>query len=81
VNASNFLAELRRRNVYKVVNRLRCRGLAAHSDRDTSPLFELALVPVRLNHIASIIVNANDGIMNWYSKPIQPHFARICRDN
>ena len=65
MNASNFLAELRRRNVYKVVNRLRCRGLAAHSDSDTSPLFELGLVPVRLNHIASIIVNANEGMMNW----------------
>jgi hypothetical protein len=30
---------------------------------DRSPLFELARVFVRINHIASIIVNANHGIM------------------
>jgi hypothetical protein len=28
-----------------------------------SPLFEIALMLVRLNHIACVIVNANDGIM------------------
>jgi hypothetical protein len=31
--------------------------------RKKSPLFELALVPVRLDHIASRIVNANHSIM------------------
>jgi hypothetical protein len=29
----------------------------------TSPLFEIALVLVCLDHIASIVVNANHGIM------------------
>jgi hypothetical protein len=31
--------------------------------KKTSPLFELARVLVRFNHIASVIVNANHGIM------------------
>jgi len=29
----------------------------------TSPLFEIALVLVRLDHVASVTVNANQGIM------------------
>ena len=28
------------------------------------PLFEIALVPVRLDHVASLIVNANHSIMH-----------------
>jgi hypothetical protein len=30
---------------------------------NTSPIFEIARVLVRLDHIASLIVNANQGIM------------------
>jgi hypothetical protein len=30
---------------------------------ETSPLFELARVLVRLDHVAKLIVNANHGIM------------------
>jgi hypothetical protein len=31
--------------------------------RQRSPLFEIALVFLRLDHVASIIINANHGIM------------------
>jgi hypothetical protein len=37
--------------------------MAAHARRDTSSSFELARVLVRLNHVASFIVNANYSIM------------------
>jgi hypothetical protein len=32
----------------------------------TLPLFEIALVLVRFDHVASLIVNANHSIMNGY---------------
>jgi len=34
--------------------------------RKKSPLFELSLVLVRLDHIASVIVNANLGVNNSF---------------
>jgi hypothetical protein len=37
--------------------------MAAHARRDTSSSFEIALVFLRLNHVARMIVNANQGIM------------------
>ena len=40
--------------VYKVANRVRRDCMAAHADRDTSPLFEIARVVVRLDHVARI---------------------------
>jgi hypothetical protein len=36
---------------------------ARRAERKASPLFEIARVLVRLNHIARFIVNANHGIM------------------
>jgi hypothetical protein len=36
---------------------------ARRAERKASPLFELALVLVRFDHIASIIVDANHGIV------------------
>ena len=36
---------------------------ARRAERKASPLFELARVLVRLDHIASIVVNANHSIM------------------
>jgi hypothetical protein len=59
----NLFTELKRRNVYKGRNRVRGDCLAAHSSHHTSRLFELALVLVRLDHVASFIVNANHGIV------------------
>src|SRR5205823_15097663 len=38
-------------------------AFAEHSKHDRSRLFKLARVLVRFNHVASFIVNANDGIM------------------
>ena len=35
MNLTNFFAELKRRNVYKVANRLRYRGLAAYAGRES----------------------------------------------
>jgi hypothetical protein len=40
---------------------------ARRAERKASPLFELAHVLVRLNHIAHCIVNANHGIM-WMAE-------------
>jgi hypothetical protein len=37
--------------------------VAANADRDTSWLFEIASVLVRLDHVARVIVNANHGIV------------------
>jgi hypothetical protein len=36
---------------------------ASHTERKASPLFEIAPVFVRLDHIARFIVNANHGMM------------------
>jgi hypothetical protein len=36
---------------------------ARHAEREASPLFELASVLVRLDHVAGRIVNANHGVM------------------
>jgi hypothetical protein len=36
------------------------------AERKASPLFELACVLVRLNHVASFIVNANHKILLFY---------------
>jgi hypothetical protein len=36
---------------------------ARRAERKASPLFEIARVLVRLDHVASIIINANDGMM------------------
>jgi hypothetical protein len=33
---------------------------------ERSPFFEIALVFVRLDHVARFVVNANDGIMSGY---------------
>jgi hypothetical protein len=64
MNAANFLAELKRRNVYKVAVAY---GVVAwllmQVDRDNSRLFEIARLLVRLDHVASDIVNANHCIM------------------
>ena len=52
----NFFTELKRCNVYKLaVSFVPC--------GETSRLFELALVLVRLDHVAIFIVNANEKIM------------------
>ena len=48
------------------------RGLAADAGRDISWLFELALVLVRLNHIASIMVNADHGSMQHHPGVARP---------
>jgi hypothetical protein len=37
--------------------------MAAHARRDTSSSFEIAWLLVRFDHVASVIVNANHGIM------------------
>jgi hypothetical protein len=39
------------------------KDLDAHDCQPDLWLFELALVFVRLNHVARVIVNANDGFM------------------
>jgi hypothetical protein len=39
------------------------RGRCTRSGAITLPLFELALVVVRLDHVACVIVNANHGVM------------------
>jgi hypothetical protein len=56
MNVRNFFAEL------KTAQRLQARGFFC-ALRGASPLFELANVFVRLDHVASFIVNANHGIM------------------
>jgi hypothetical protein len=56
VNLRNFVGELKRRNVYKL-------AVAFVSCGKASPLFELARVLVRLDHVASFIVNANHCIV------------------
>ena len=62
MNARNFFTELKRsRNVYEsVVSFVPC--------GETSPLFELARVLVRLDHVARFIVNANHSIMRAAEK-------------
>jgi hypothetical protein len=53
----NFFTELKlRRSVYKI-------AVSVVPCGEISPLFELARVLVRLDHIARFIVNANHGIM------------------
>jgi hypothetical protein len=37
--------------------------ISRNGDKHALPLFEIALVLVRLDHVASIIVNANHGIV------------------
>jgi len=44
MDLSNFFAELKRRNIYKVAVAYGVVAPAAHSGRDTSPLFEIASV-------------------------------------
>jgi hypothetical protein len=56
VNARNFFAELKPRNVYKLAISFMPCGKA-------SLLFEIAGVLVRLDHVARFIVNANHGIV------------------
>jgi hypothetical protein len=51
VKDRTFFTALKRRNVYKLAISFMPCGKA-------SPLFELALVLVRFNHVASVIVNA-----------------------
>jgi hypothetical protein len=56
VKDRNFFTELKRRYVYKLTVSFVSCGKA-------SPLFEIASVLVRFDHVARFIVNANHGIM------------------
>jgi hypothetical protein len=56
MDPKNFFNELKRRNVCKLaVSFVPC--------GETSPLFEVALVLVGLDHISRFIVNTDHGIM------------------
>ena len=52
----NFFTELKRRNVYKL-------AVSFVSCGKASPLFELARVLVRLDHVASFIVNVDHSVV------------------
>jgi hypothetical protein len=56
---------LRAEAAQRLQGRNRARGdcLAARSSHHTSPLFELALVLVRFDHVARVIVNADHSMM------------------
>jgi hypothetical protein len=56
MNARQFFAELKRRNVYKV-------AIAFMPCGKASRLFEVALVLVRLDHVTSVIVNADHRVV------------------
>jgi hypothetical protein len=56
VKDRNFFTELKRRNVYKLAVPFMSCGKA-------SPLFELARVLVHLDHVASVIENANHSVL------------------
>jgi len=56
VKDRNFFTELKRRNVYKLAVPFVSCGKA-------SPLFEIARVLVRFDHVARFVVNANHSIM------------------
>ena len=62
MNARNFFTELKRPG-----KRLQVRGFFC-ALRGNTPLFEVGRVLVRLDHIASFIVNANHSIMRAAEK-------------
>ena len=51
------------RALFKIAKFSGTHAFAEHSKHDRSRPFEIARVLVRFNHVASFIVNANDGIM------------------
>src|SRR4029453_8398583 len=55
-------AGLKRRNGYQTYESSTRSGMVAYADRDNSPLFEIVLVLVRLDHVAGFIINANHDI-------------------
>ena len=63
MNFRSFFAELKRRRVYEVRYCARSDCMAAHARRDTSSSFEIACLRMRLDDVASFIVNVNYSIM------------------
>jgi hypothetical protein len=52
---------------------------ARRAERKTSPLFEIASLLVRFDHVASFIVNAGDGVIWRAGKPGSPPAATPVR--
>ena len=62
VSADLASAKNKREDSSASLSRLQ-RRVARRNKKVNSPLFEIACVLVRLDHVACFIVNANDGIM------------------
>jgi hypothetical protein len=60
-----LFAGLKRRDGYQTYESSTRSGMVAHADRDNSPLFEIALVLVRLDNVASRIIDANHSVVQF----------------